>query len=270
MRRCWTSSRNGSRLEWDEPTDRSGDRSPSSVGRLDLAADLAAGEVARSRVRGRDAIVRVDVHIGGSTGHVLEQVAHRVPREGTDEVCGAEIPLGEDPVETAATRGSRRRPANRIEPYDDRARGIRVPEVDMRHDHVVYVRGDDLVMNRFTVRTQLEDRHAASVGVPRCRSLVDSREDGVPLRSGLIVRPGDGDGERRHDEGHREQAQSDNSLRQTKSPPVAGRAAGPYSLFPKPRTFSVAITTSVRGGPRAAAARAFRTPTTSRRTRGGP
>src|SRR5437667_11494130 len=94
------------------------DRSPSSVGRLDLAADLAAGEVARSRVRGRDAIVRVDIHIGGSTGHVLEQVAHRVPREGTDEVCGAEIPFGEDAVERLASRSSRRRRANRLEPDD--------------------------------------------------------------------------------------------------------------------------------------------------------
>src|SRR5207253_8622580 len=103
---------------------------------------------------------------------------------------------------------------------------------------------------------------------------IDGHQDlhSFPTRrsSDLIVRPGDGDGERRGNEGHREQSQSHNSLRQTRSPPAAGTAQGTNSLFPKPRTFSVSITTSVRGGPRAAAARAFRPPTTSRRTRGGP
>src|SRR6059058_477909 len=74
------------------------DRSPSSVGRLDLAADLAARKVARSRVRGRDAIVRVDIHIGGSTGHVLEQVAHRVPRRGPTKFAALKSPSARTPL----------------------------------------------------------------------------------------------------------------------------------------------------------------------------
>src|SRR5207247_6958251 len=89
------------------------DRSPSSVGRLDLAADLAAREVARSRVRGRDAIVRVDIHIDGSTGHVLEQVAHRVSREGTDEVCGADTPPPPDAPPAPPPPAPPRPPATR-------------------------------------------------------------------------------------------------------------------------------------------------------------
>src|SRR5881296_3902571 len=106
--------------------------------------------------------------------------------------------------------------------------------MDVRHDHVVDVRGNDLVMNRFAVRAQLEDRHPASLRVPKRRSLVDPGEDGIPMQSGFIVRLRDGDGERRGDEGHREQRHSHDSLRQTKSPPGGGTASGVHSLFPKP------------------------------------
>src|SRR5207245_11052257 len=84
-------------------------RSPfPSVGRLHLAANLPTREVARARVRWRDTIVGVDIHIGGSRGQVLQQSAHRFARKGSDELRRLEVPLGQEAGETPAS-GRRRR-----------------------------------------------------------------------------------------------------------------------------------------------------------------
>src|SRR5256884_1182289 len=237
-RRCWTLRRNGERRS---STERSTPlRSPCpSVGRFHLAANLPTGEIARSRVRRRDAIIRVDIHISGSRSQVFHKGAHRLARKGSNDLRGVEVAWSQNAIEATATRRRGGGTADGIQPDDDRARRVGVSEMDVRHDHVVDVRGNDLVMNRFPVRAQLEDGHPASIRVPRRRSLVDPGEDGIPMRSAFIVRPRDGDGERRGDEGHREQRQSDNSLRQTKSPPGAGTASGAHSLFPKPRAVLV-------------------------------
>src|SRR2546425_12147151 len=94
-RRCWTLRRNGER---GSSTERSTLlRSPCpSVGRLHLAANLPTREVARARVRWRDTIIGVDIHIGGSRGQVLQQSAHRFARKGSDELRRVEVSLGQD------------------------------------------------------------------------------------------------------------------------------------------------------------------------------
>src|SRR6059036_3119858 len=237
-RRCWTLRRNGER---GSSTERSTPlRSPCpSVGRFHLAANLPTGEIARSRVRRRDTIIRVDIHISGSRSEVFHQGAHRFARKGSDELRRVEAALSQNAIEATATRRRGRRTADGIQPDDDRARRVGVSEMDVRHDHVVDVRGNDLVMNRFPVRAQLEDGHPASIRVPRRWPLVDPGEDGIPMRSAFIVRPRDRDGERRGNEGHREQRHSHDSLRQTKSPPGDGTADEAHSLFPKPRAVLV-------------------------------
>src|SRR3989441_12534214 len=84
-------------------------RSPfPSVGRLHLAANLPTREVARARVRWRDTIIGVDIHIGGSRGQGLQQSAHRFARKGSDELRRVEVSLGQDAVEATATRRRRR------------------------------------------------------------------------------------------------------------------------------------------------------------------
>src|SRR2546428_13421906 len=84
-------------------------RSPfPSVGRLHLAANLPTGEVARARVRWRDTIIGVDIHIGGSRGQVLQQSAHRFARKGADELRRVEVSFGQESVGGNATRRPRR------------------------------------------------------------------------------------------------------------------------------------------------------------------
>src|SRR3989442_78519 len=102
-RRCWTLRRNGER---GSSTERSTPlRSPCpSVGRFHLAANLPTGEIARSRVRRRDAIIRVDIHIGGSRSQGFHQGAHRFARQGSDELRRVEVALSQNAIEATATR----------------------------------------------------------------------------------------------------------------------------------------------------------------------
>src|SRR2546425_12296373 len=109
MRRFWRRRRNGNRESSTERSTLLRSRFP-SVGRFHLAPDLAAREVARSRVRWRYAIVGVNIHIGGSRSQVLQQGAHRLARQGADELRRVEVSLGQDAVEATAP-GRRRRGA---------------------------------------------------------------------------------------------------------------------------------------------------------------
>src|SRR3989442_3019305 len=92
-----------------------------SVGRLHLAANLPTREVARSRVRWRDTIVGVDIHIRGSRGQVLQQSAHRFAHKGADELRRVEGSFGQDAAEVTATGRRRRWTADWITPNHDHA-----------------------------------------------------------------------------------------------------------------------------------------------------
>src|SRR3989442_4852306 len=107
-------------------------RSPfPSVGRLHLAANLPTREVARSRVRWRDTIVGVDIHIRGSRGQVLQQSAHRFARKGSDELRRVEVSLAQDSIEPTATARRRRWTADRIQPDDDPAPRVVGSQIDV-------------------------------------------------------------------------------------------------------------------------------------------
>src|SRR3989442_9880662 len=107
MRRFWRRRRNGNRQSSTERSTLLRSRFP-SVGRFHLAPDLAAREVARSRVRWRDAIVGVNIHIGGSRSQVLQQGAHRLSPPGGDELPRGEGSFGPDALETTPPRRPRR------------------------------------------------------------------------------------------------------------------------------------------------------------------
>src|SRR3989441_13011921 len=118
MRRFWRRRRNGNRESSTERSTLLRSRFP-SVGRFHLAPDLAAREVARSRVRWRDAIVGVNIHIGGSRSQVLQQGAHRLGPPGGDAPCRRAASFGPDAVETAAPRGRRRGGPPREKPHEE-------------------------------------------------------------------------------------------------------------------------------------------------------
>src|SRR2546422_11058051 len=106
-RRCWTLRRNGERRSSTERSTRL--RSPCpSVGRFHLAANLPTGEIARSRVRRRDAIIRVDIHIGGSRRQAFHQRAHRVSGKGSDELPRVEDALSPNAIVATAPKRRRR------------------------------------------------------------------------------------------------------------------------------------------------------------------
>src|SRR2546426_11754262 len=97
-RRCWTLRRNGERRSSTERSTLLKSPCP-SVGRFHLAANLPTGEIARSRVRRRDAIIRVDIHIGGSRSQVFPQGAQRFARKGADQLRLAESALSPNATE---------------------------------------------------------------------------------------------------------------------------------------------------------------------------
>src|SRR5438093_10855004 len=97
-RRCWTLRRNGERGSSTERSTHLKSPCP-SVGRVHLAANLPTGEIARSRVRRRNAIIRVDIHIAGSRSQVFHQAAHRFARKRSDELRRVEFASSQNTIQ---------------------------------------------------------------------------------------------------------------------------------------------------------------------------
>src|SRR4029079_5749708 len=171
----------------------------------DIGADLSGGGVTGAGVDTVDARVGVEVDVGAAGAHRVDEIRERVSRERPDEACGRDRALREDAVcPTRAERAGDGR-GGRIEQDDDRAVPARRLHVDVRHEDVVDVRGDQLVLERVSVLGEVEDRLRLALRVPRR----------APLRGGRVIAPvpvepggGDADGDEAEHEDSEEQPPS--------------------------------------------------------------
>src|SRR5512143_428101 len=136
--------------------------------RVELAANLAAGEIARASVRWRDAVVRVHVDVRAATSHGGDELRERVAFECADEIRGGERSLRQHTVESSNAEWTSDWRGAREEPHDDRAIDARGREMDVCHERVVDVRRDELVVHRVAVVADAEDCFTlAEAGVRR-------------------------------------------------------------------------------------------------------
>src|SRR5439155_18487569 len=96
--------------------------------------------------------------VGVARLHGREQVGQRMAGERSDQVAGRERPFSQDAVVTPRSEWPWNRRRAREKPDDDGAVRVRRSHVDVRHEGVVDVRRDQLVVDRLTVVADLEDR----------------------------------------------------------------------------------------------------------------
>src|SRR6266550_7484411 len=130
---------------------------------IELPADLAAREVTRSCIGGRDAVVRVRIDIREPRPHRVEQrhvLADRTRRAddtGWREGAGRKhAVMAPRTVGSGGTGGS----DHGREPHANRYVGAGAATVDVRHDYVVDVRRDQPEIDAVAVGAHAEDRLA--------------------------------------------------------------------------------------------------------------